>query len=42
MKELESEDGLGLGAADIKQGQSVVWYYHGTPFDAEILQVYGK
>lgn len=39
---LESEEGLGLTGDDIKIGKKVIWHYRRLPYDAEILEVYGK
>ncbi len=39
---LESDDGLGLSSSDIVTGTMVIWKHRGTPYEAEILSVYGK
>ncbi len=42
MVKLESDDGLGLSSSDIVTGTMVIWKHRGTPYEAEILSVYGK
>lgn len=39
---LETEECDSLTPADLHVGTSVIWRFKGVPYDAEILQVYGK
>ncbi len=39
---LESDDGLGLSSSDIVTRAMVIWKHRGTPYETEILSVYGK